>query len=68
MRYAIKVVDDEGNTMFLRHGRVAGQGPIVQFPNRKKAQDMLENMRPGLDDCHAFVVLFGGPTEDTVLA
>ena len=45
----IRVNFPNGAVAWLRHGSVAGVGPIVRFPNRKTADVNLDFIREGLD-------------------
>lgn len=49
-RYAIRVIFPDGGIAFVRHGPIAGHGPIVRFPNKKTADADLAMIREGLDD------------------
>ncbi len=49
-RYVIRVIFQNGDVAFLRHGPVIGSGPIVRFPNRRKAEEQLAVIREGLDE------------------
>lgn len=49
-RWAIQIVDGDGNVMFLRHGRIPGEGRIVQFRSKRDAELNAEAfIAPGLD-------------------
>lgn len=50
MRFAVKVIDDEGNEMYLRHGARPGEGVVVSFPSREKAQVVAEDLRQNIGD------------------
>lgn len=49
-RYVIRVLFPDGGVAFLRHGPVAGHGPIVRFPNKKTAEVNLDMIREGLEN------------------
>lgn len=50
-KWAIQVVNADGDVMYLRHGRTAGKGRIVQFHSRSDAEMNAEAMiAPGLDE------------------
>jgi hypothetical protein len=49
-RYAIQVVYPSGETAYLRYGPIIGEGEIVQFHNRARAEAQLEFIRAGLDE------------------
>lgn len=48
VRFAVKVIDHEGHEMYLRHGEEPGEGSIVMFPSRRRADDFAAHMRNGL--------------------
>lgn len=60
VRYAIKVIDKHGHEMFLREGVRIGEGDVVRFPSRKKAEMFAENMALGLDDGERIVIVLYG--------
>lgn len=69
MKFAIRVTDGDGHDMFVRHGSEIGEGAVVQFATKSKAQKFAEEMKFGLeDDWTIAIVLYGGPNQDTVLA
>lgn len=69
MKYAIRVIDEDGNVMFIRHGAKIGEGPVATFRTRHQAQEAVDALMPGLDgDEHVRIVLYGAPLQDTVLA
>ncbi len=48
MRYVIRIVLP-GGVAWLRHGGIAGKGPIVRFNSRKAAEHQLAFIQQGLD-------------------
>lgn len=49
-RWAIQVIDDEGNVIYLRRGRVPGAGPIVTFHSKRDAEINVEMVSAGMDE------------------
>lgn len=47
---AIRVTTPQGDDMYVREGRVAGQGPVVKFRSRADASRTLQIVMPGLEE------------------
>ena len=68
MKWAIQVVDADGNILYVRDGARIGEGPVSQFNTKTDAQYVADTLRGGLShDEQLSIVLYGGPTEDTVM-
>lgn len=49
-RWAIQVVNLDGDVMYLRHGNRIGMGPIATFGTRKLAEINRDFIAQGMDD------------------
>ena len=63
MRYAVKVIFEDGREEFLRGG--VDHGPVARFSSLTRAKRMAEFIQMGLDEGErAFAVLYGKPSID----
>ncbi len=59
-RFALRVTYADGQEAWLRHGAVTGDGLIVLFSNRERAEARAAELRAGLDEGDVVMVVAWG--------
>jgi hypothetical protein len=63
-RWVVRIVYP-GGVAWLRHGPVAGAGPIARFTSKASAQAHADAIAPGLDEGCVVSVVPVGPSNST---
>ncbi len=62
--WGIRVTDEHGEDAWLRHGSTIGEGPIVRFRSRDRAEAEAAFVREGLDEGQTLSIVRIGAGDD----